>query len=85
MVTALSKFIDCPKYESARSRESTTTMPSPDDFLRKKKGITLARARERVLNHTLIDRTTNQMIGNRAPTDYMTEIRNTRASRSTQC
>jgi len=49
----------------------------PDDFLLKKKGITLARARDCVLNRTLIDRTTNQMISNRAPSDYMTEIRNT--------
>jgi hypothetical protein len=30
-----------------------------------------------VLNRTLIDRTTNQMISDRAPSDYLTEIRNT--------
>lgn len=49
----------------------------PDDFLLKQKGITLARMRDCVLNRTLIDRTTNQMISNRAPSDYMAEIRNT--------
>ena len=49
----------------------------PDDFLLKKKGVTLARARDCVLNRTLIDRTTNQMISNRAPSDYLAEIRKT--------
>lgn len=49
----------------------------PDDFLQKKKGVTLARARDCVLNRTLIDRITNQMISNRAPSDYMAEIRKT--------
>lgn len=49
----------------------------PDDFLLKKQGVTLARARDCVLNRTLIDRTTNQMISNRAPSDYMAEIRDT--------
>ena len=49
----------------------------PDDFL-VKKGIAPARARDCVLNRTLIDRTTNQVISNRAPSDYMAEIRNTR-------
>lgn len=49
----------------------------PADFLEKKKGIKLARTRDCVLNRTLIDRTTNQMISNRAPSDYLTEIRNT--------
>lgn len=49
----------------------------PDDFLLKKKGILLARARDCVLNRTLIDRTTNQMISNRAPSDYLAEIRKT--------
>ncbi len=48
----------------------------PNDFLQNK-GVTLARARDCVLNRTLIDRTTNQMISNRAPSDYMTEIRKT--------
>jgi len=48
----------------------------PDDFLQKK-GIALARSRDCVLNRTLIDRTTNQMISNRAPSDYMNQIRQT--------
>ena len=30
-----------------------------------------------MLNRTLIDRTTNQMISDRAPSDYLAEIRNT--------
>jgi hypothetical protein len=49
----------------------------PDDFLSKKKGIAQARTRDCVLNRTLIDRTTNQLISNRAPSDYLAEIRNT--------
>jgi hypothetical protein len=49
----------------------------PDDFLKNKKGITSARMRDCVLNRTLIDRTTNQMISNRAPSDYLSEIRKT--------
>lgn len=49
----------------------------PADFLEKQKGIKLARTRDCVLNRTLIDRTTNQMISNRAPSDYLSEIRNT--------
>ena len=49
----------------------------PDDFLQKKKAITVSRHRDCVLNRTLIDRTTNQMISNRAPSDYMAEIRGT--------
>ncbi len=48
----------------------------PDHFLQKR-GVTLTRTRDCVLNRTLIDRTTNQMISNRAPSDYMAEIRNT--------
>lgn len=36
-----------------------------------------ARLRDCVLNRTLIDRTTNQMIGARAPSDYLAEIRGT--------
>ena len=47
----------------------------PDDFLQKKKEIKSARARDCVLNRTLIDRTTNQMISNRAPSDYLAQIR----------
>jgi len=49
----------------------------PDDFLETKKRVALARTRDCVLNRTLIDRTTNQMISNRAPSDYMAEIRKT--------
>jgi len=37
-----------------------------------------ARLRDCVLNRTLIDRTTNQMISDRAPSDYLAEIRGTR-------
>ena len=36
-----------------------------------------ARLRDCVLNRTLIDRTTNQMISDRAPSDYLAEIQNT--------
>ena len=36
-----------------------------------------ARQRDCVLNRTLIDRTTNQMISARAPSDYLAEIRDT--------
>ena len=36
-----------------------------------------ARQRDCVLNRTLIDRTTNQMIGARPPSDYLAEIRDT--------
>jgi len=50
----------------------------PSDFLEKKKGVKSARQRDCVLNRTLIDRTTNQMISNRAPSDYMKEIRATK-------
>jgi hypothetical protein len=49
----------------------------PNDFLETKQGVTPARARDCVLNRTLIDRTTNQMISNRAPSDYMAQIRGT--------
>ena len=49
----------------------------PDDFLLKKKSVAQSRMRDCVLNRTLIDRTTNQMISNRAPSDYMAEIRKT--------
>lgn len=49
----------------------------PANFLEAKKGISLSRHRDCVLNRTLIDRTTNQMISNRAPSDYLAEIRAT--------
>jgi hypothetical protein len=42
-----------------------------------KRGVSSARLRDCVLNRTLIDRTTNQMISDRAPSDYLNEIRNT--------
>lgn len=42
-----------------------------------RRGVVPARMRDCVLNRTLIDRTTNQMIGDRAPSDYLAEIRNT--------
>ena len=40
-------------------------------------GFAVARIRDCVLNRTLIDRTTNQMISDRAPSDYLAEMRNT--------
>jgi hypothetical protein len=43
----------------------------------KSKGINVARHRDCVLNRTLIDRTTNQMISDRAPSDYLAAIRAT--------
>lgn len=49
----------------------------PDNYLKQKKSISSSRLRDCILNRTLIDRTTNQMISNRAPSDYMAEIRNT--------
>nr|MBA3651522.1 hypothetical protein [Chthoniobacterales bacterium] len=49
----------------------------PNDYLIKHEGITVSRTRDCVLNRTLIDRTTNQIISNRAPSDYLSEIRNT--------
>ncbi|MHB9150034.1 MAG: GmrSD restriction endonuclease domain-containing protein [Thermoleophilia bacterium] len=49
----------------------------PDGFLQKHIGVTEARARDCVLNRTLIDRTTNQMISNRAPSAYLADIRQT--------
>lgn len=49
----------------------------PADYLEKKKKIADAKRRDCVLNRTLIDRTTNQMISNRAPSDYLAEIKKT--------
>lgn len=49
----------------------------PANFLEVHKGVEVARHRDCILNRTLIDRTTNQMISNRAPSDYLVEIRNT--------
>jgi hypothetical protein len=42
-----------------------------------RRGIAPARVRDGVLNRTLIARTTNQMISDRAPSDYLEEIRRT--------
>ncbi len=42
-----------------------------------RRGVRLARTRDCVLNRTLIDRTTNQVISDRAPSDYLAEIRGT--------
>ncbi len=49
----------------------------PDDFLAKIKGVTNKRHRDCVVNRTLIDKKTNIRISNRAPSDYLAEIRNT--------
>jgi hypothetical protein len=49
----------------------------PANFLSNKQGIHVARVRDCILNRTLIDRTTNQLISDRAPSDYLAEIRNT--------
>lgn len=49
----------------------------PASYLEKHKGITAARQRDCVLNRTLIDRTTNQIISDRAPSDYLAVIRDT--------
>lgn len=46
----------------------------PSDFLKVQKGIEKKSLRDCVLNRTLIDRTTNQVISNRAPSDYLTEL-----------
>jgi len=48
----------------------------PAKFL-ENKGVTSTRTRDCVLNRTLIDRTTNQMISARAPSQYLADIRNT--------
>lgn len=48
----------------------------PTGFL-EKQGVSVARLRDCVLNRTLIDRTTNQMISDRSPSHYLTDIRST--------
>jgi hypothetical protein len=48
----------------------------PAAYLERKLG-TPARVRDSVVNRTLIDRTTNQMISDRAPSAYLTDIRKT--------
>ena len=45
--------------------------------LLERRGIAPARVRDCVLNRTLIARATNQMISDRAPSDYLEEIRRT--------
>lgn len=50
----------------------------PDHFLEKTLSIADWTRRNCILNRTLIDRTTNQLISARAPSDYMTEIRKER-------
>lgn len=49
----------------------------PANFLRTAKGIASAKHRDCVLNRTLINRMTNQMISDRAPSDYLAEMKNT--------
>jgi hypothetical protein len=49
----------------------------PAKFLEKTKGIKTSRQRDCVLNRTLIDRTINQMINDRAPSKYLTDIKGT--------
>jgi hypothetical protein len=49
----------------------------PAKYLEKAKGIASARVRDCLLNRTLIDRTTNEMISDKAPSRYLAEIRNT--------
>lgn len=49
----------------------------PASYLEKKKGISESKRRDCVLNRTLIDRTTNQMISDRAPSDYLAQIKST--------
>jgi hypothetical protein len=49
----------------------------PAAYLEKKKGITESRRRDCVLNRTLIDRATNHIISDRAPSDYLSQMKNT--------
>lgn len=49
----------------------------PSKYLETEKGLKIARQRDCVLNRTLIDRTTNQIISDRAPSKYLSEIRDT--------
>jgi hypothetical protein len=50
----------------------------PAAYLEKSKGVDESKRRDCVLNRTLIDRTTNQIISDRAPSDYLAEIRSIR-------
>lgn len=47
----------------------------PNDYLEKELGIGSATLRNCVLNRTLIDRTTNQIISNNAPSIYLSKLR----------
>jgi hypothetical protein len=49
----------------------------PASYLEKVLAISEGRRRDCVLNRTLIDRTTNQIISDSAPSDYLAEIRQT--------
>jgi hypothetical protein len=49
----------------------------PAAYLEKEKGISDTKRRDCVLNRTLIDRTTNQMISDRAPSKYLDDIKKT--------
>jgi hypothetical protein len=49
----------------------------PSKYLESAKGLKIARQRDCVLNRTLIDRTTNQMISDHAPSSYLKAIRDT--------
>lgn len=49
----------------------------PAAYLEQKKGVAEARRRDCILNRTLIDRTTNQIISARAPSDYLAQMKNT--------
>lgn len=49
----------------------------PAAYLAKTKGIADAKRRDCVLNRTLIDRATNQIISDRAPSDYLAQIQKT--------
>ena len=49
----------------------------PSKYLEAEKGFKLTRQRDCVLNRTLIDRTTNQMISAHAPSNYFKQIRDT--------
>jgi hypothetical protein len=49
----------------------------PSKYLETEKGLKTTRHRDCVLNRTLIDRTTNQMISDRSPSKYLADIRNT--------
>lgn len=49
----------------------------PASYLEKKKAVTESKRRDCVLNRTLIDRATNQIISDRAPSDYLSQIKNT--------